>query len=120
MSKFNIKDTVVAFDWGRPYRGRGCADQGEQEQSMVFIHFKGWSRKYDAWYDSKNIALKSDEEFKVLHAGSRRATGGPSAKLRAKREEREAKAAAEKQKPTRKQQRNVSAQEKRRWPGRSV
>ena len=68
-TKFNVKDTVVAFDWGKPYEAVVIKTKENEDQTMVFIHFKGWSRKYDAWYDAKNIALKSDEEkIKVLQA----------------------------------------------------
>ena len=121
MSKFNIKDTVVAFDWGRPYEAVVVQTKENEEQSMVFIHFKGWSRKYDAWYDSKNIALKSDEErIKVLHAefaGKQQAA--QSAKLQAKREEREAKKAAaaeaEANEESNKRKRERSREEEMAW-----
>jgi hypothetical protein len=96
-TKFNIKDTVVAFDWGRPYEAVVVKTKENEEQSMVFIHFKGWSRKYDAWYESKNIALKSDEErIKVLHAEfAGKQQEAMAAKQQARREAREAKKAAE-------------------------
>ena len=64
---------------------------------MVFIHFKGWSRKYDAWYDAKNIALKSDEEklkyykLKVMNKQQE----SLAAKKEARKMARDAKKAAE-------------------------
>lgn len=71
MSKeFKIGDSVLAYDYGRPYESivvNTLQEEGDV-QSMAFVHFRGWARKYDAWYNCSDLAHKDDEEAReTLH-----------------------------------------------------
>jgi hypothetical protein len=85
--EFLVNEAIVAYDLGKPYDSVVVATKSAGAQKMVFVHFRGWSRKYDAWYNGSDLAHKDDVQ--ALEALRQRLgqTSSVSSKIIAERED---------------------------------
>lgn len=74
-AKFKRGETVVAMDQGLPYDAVVLKTQTyDDDRIWLFLHFKGWSRRYDCWHMAESVAKKGDKEtvekLKLKYNGS--------------------------------------------------
>jgi len=60
--QFNVGESVMAYDKGKLYEAKVLKTTiTANDTNCYFIHYLGWSRKYDIWLEESHICAKSDK-----------------------------------------------------------